>query len=111
MQVSRALTSTLTLALTAAGLFACAGSAIAQTTTPATPTTQTMPTTPGMGNNAPARAATGTESEAQRMDRERMERERMDRERMERERLERERVSSTGRRDANGNLIARADRN
>jgi hypothetical protein len=107
MQVSRFLT----LTLTAAGLLAFAGSALAQSTTPAAPATQTTPTTPAIGTNAPARAAAVAETEAQRMDRERAERERTERERMERERANTANAATTARRDANGNLIARADRN
>lgn len=104
MQAPRLLTSVLA-AIGVAGLISLA---VAQTSTT---------TTPSAVPNA-------SETDTQRMDRERMDRERMERERVERERMnapagaagsspraDDSTSMSTSRRDANGNLIARSDRN
>lgn len=102
MQASRLFVST----LTAAGVIGLASLATAQT--------GTTTTTPGGTTTTITPPSVTTETEAERMNRERMDRERMstpsvtgtttpapiDRP-----------MDSTARRDANGNLIAQADRN
>ncbi len=86
--------------LTALGIVGLSGWAVAQTTT-------TTPAAPATTTETPPTVNPANETTAQRMERERMERERTNAP-----------AGSTGtpmdktaRRDANGNLIARADRN
>ena len=121
MQASRLLTST----LVAAGIVGLAGIAVAQTTTTTTPgaTTTTAPgatiTTPGATTTVTPPTVTRTnETEAERMTRERLERDRMNRDGVNapagsstmNPRAD-SATGSTARRDANGNLTPRADRN
>jgi hypothetical protein len=109
MQASRSLISI----LVAAGTVALAGLVVAQTTTPADPSTTTTTTV------TPPTVTTTTETEAVRLNRERMDRERIARERMSApagaDTMNQGTVDTPAgrmaRTDANGELRARADRN
>ena len=115
MQASRLLIS----ALTALSVVGIAGFAVAQTATPNQPGTITT-TTPGgtatitTPSVTTPSVTTTTETEAERMTRERMDRERMNAPTAT-DRMDSGTGSSamdrTQRRDANGDLIARTDRN
>lgn len=106
MQTSRLLISTLT-ALSVVGI---AGYAVAQTSTTTTPGAITT-TTPGVTTTvSPPSITTTTETEAERMTRERLARERMNAAAAT-DRMDQSTLDRAARRDADGNLIARADRN
>jgi len=111
MQTSRFFVSTLAIV----GIVGLAGLTVAQTNTTIAPGATTTTPPMGIGNS---------QSEAARLERERMNRERLNRERLNRESMNAP-AGSRGldprssnapmgiapRRDANGNLTARADRN
>lgn len=109
MQTTRLLIST----LAAAGIVGLAGLAVAQSSTTTVPSATTTTTV------TPPSITSTTETDAQRMDRERMDRERLERARMNAPAGQGGMNASSGdsptrstaRRDADGNLYARADRN
>ena len=110
MQASRLLIST----LTAVGIVSMAGMAVAQPATTTAPGATTT-TAPGVTTTVtPPTVTSTTETQAERMNRERMDRERMNAPAGSSGMTQRSSdstTSSTARRDGNGNLTARADRN
>lgn len=115
MQASRLLIS----ALTAIGVVGAVGLAVAQTNTATDPAAATVTTPGGSATVTAPSVTTRSETEVERMDRERMDRERIARESMNTPtatdrmdtRNDRNTMGDTARRDANGDLVARADRN
>lgn len=110
MQASRLLIST----LTAVGIVGLAGVAVAQTTTTTGPGTTTTTAPRVTTTVTPPTVTSTTETAAERMERERVARDRMNAPAGSGGMTSRSAdstIGSTARRDANGNLIARADRN
>jgi len=97
--------------LLTAGLFAFGGNAMAQTSTSPS-TTESTTTLPSATSETQPALSIGNETTAQRMERERMERERIiATERANTMNPSNNTVGTLPLRDANGNLVARADRN